>query len=262
MEDIEDIVDDTEYVASGHDRLVTAISKLDKTQHISEPTRNEATNINSEFNLIKRSKKLDLSNVVKVLGETAHHVQIGKKLKKTQDATTVLQKPLERAQVERIKRSTGYKETKKKVGRWDPVVARSRTVDFVSFPLKSIATKLEPTEEFISKFELKSALEKELEEVDPPAMGEEEDEEEKLYPMTYQEMMEHRQHLAKMRAQQSYRAAKAKRQSKIKSKKYHRYVFSLTLITGLPSHSKDFVVLKTFVVIFASIFIFNPCNLY
>lgn len=222
MEDIEDIGDDTEYVASEHDRLVSAISKLDKTQHITESTRNEPTNINSEFNLVKRSKKLDLSNVVKVLGDTAHHVNIGKKLKKSQAASTVLPKPLERPQVERIKRSTGYEETKKKVGRWDPVVARSRTVDFVSFPLKSVSTKLQPTEEYISKFVLKSTLEKELEEVDPPVMPELEDEDEKLYPMTYQEMMEHRQHLAKMRAQQSYKAAKAKRQSKIKSKKYHR----------------------------------------
>lgn len=227
MEDVEGIVDDIDYVASEHDRLVSAISKLDKTQHISEPTRNEPTNINSEFNLIKRTKKLDLRNVVKVLGDTAHHVQIGKKLKKSQDASTVLPKPLERPQVERLKRSTGYEETKKKVGRWDPVVARSRTVDFVSFPLKSVATKLQPTEEFISKFELKSTLEKELDELDPPAMAEEEDEEEKLYPMTYQEMLEHRQHLAKMRAQQSYKAAKARRQSKIKSKKYHRQVFVL-----------------------------------
>lgn len=222
MEDVEEIVEDTEYVASEHDRLVSAISKLDKTQHISEPTRNEPTNINSEFNLIKRTKKLDLNNVVNVLGDTAHRTQIGKKLKKSQDASTVLPKPLERPQVERIKRSTGYEETKKRVGRWDPVVANSRTVDFVSFPLKSVATKLQPTEEFISKFELKSALEKELEELDPPTMVEEENEEEKLYPMTYQEMIEHRQHSAKMRAQQSYKAAKAKRQSKIKSKKYHR----------------------------------------
>lgn len=222
MDDVEDIVDDTEYVASEHDRLISAISKLDKSQHISESTRSEPTNVNSEFNLVKRSKKLDLSNVVKILGDTAHHVQIGKKLKKSQDVSTVLPKPLERPQVERIKRSTGYEETKKKVGRWDPVVARSRTVDFVSFPLKNVSTKLQLTEEYISQFKLKSTLEKELEEVDPPAMLEQEDEEEKLYPMTYQEMMEHRQHLAKMRAQQSYKASKAKRQSKIKSKKYHR----------------------------------------
>ncbi|XP_063386516.1 U3 small nucleolar RNA-associated protein 14 homolog A [Cydia fagiglandana] len=218
MEDIEE----SEFVASEHDKLVHAISKLDKTQFITEPTRSEPTNLNSEFNLIKTKPKLDLTNVVKVLEDTSHHTQISKKLKKSQDNKQVLAKPLEKPQAERIKRATGYEQAKEKVGRWDPVVARSRAVDFVSFPLKRVSTKMQPTHEFLSKFELKSNLEKELEEIDPPNVPVEEDEEEKVYPMTYEEMLEHRQHSAKLRAQQSYKAAKAKRQSKIKSKKYHR----------------------------------------
>ncbi|KAJ8715164.1 hypothetical protein PYW08_005145 [Mythimna loreyi] len=218
MEDIEE----TETVASEHDRLVSAISKLDKTQHITEPTRNEPTNLSSEFNLTKRTNRLNLNNVAKILEDTAHHVQIGKKLKKTQSVTKVLSKPLEKPQAERIKRATGYEATKKKVGRWDPVVARSRTVDYVAFPLKNASTKLEPTGDFLTKLKLKSDLEKELDEIDPIPMVEDEEEEEPVLPMSYEEMVEHRQRLAKMRAQQSYKAAKAKRQSKIKSKKYHR----------------------------------------
>lgn len=214
--------DDSEFVASEHDRLVTAVSKLDKTQHITEPTRSEPTNSNSEFNLIKRSHRLNLVRVAKVLGDTAKHVQISKKLKKTQDFSTVLPKPLEKPQAERIKRATGYEAAKKKVGRWDPVVAKSRTAEFTVFPIKPVETKMQPTHEFLKRFELKSQLEKELEEVDPPALVEEEEEEEKIYPMSYEEMIEHRQHAAKLRAQQSYKEAKAKRQSKIKSKKYHR----------------------------------------
>ncbi|CAH2043931.1 unnamed protein product, partial [Iphiclides podalirius] len=62
-----------------------------------------------------------------------------------------------------------------------------------------------------------------LDEIDPPVVGQPEEEEEELsYPMSYEEMLEHRQQIAKLRAQESYKAAKAKRQSKIKSKKYHR----------------------------------------
>lgn len=146
-----DDIEETDFVASEHDLLVKAVSKLDKTQHITAPTRNEPTISNSEFNLSKRNK-LDLSKVVKVLEDTAHHVQISKKLKKSQDLSKVLPKPLEKPQAERIKRATGYEETKKKVGRWDPVVARSRTVDFVSFPLKHVETKLQPTNEFLSRY--------------------------------------------------------------------------------------------------------------
>lgn len=220
MEDI----DDSEFVASEHDQLINAITKLDKTQFITEPTRNEPTNLNSEFNLIKGSRKLNLNNVVKVLEDTSHRAKISKKLKKSQDSKEVLSKPLEKPEAERIKRATGYEEAKKKLGRWDPVVARSRTVDFVSFPLKRGSNKMQPTKEFISKLELKSPLEKELDEIDPPEVEVEEDEEDKVYPMTYEEMLDHRQNSAKLRAQQSYKAAKAKRQSKIKSKKYHRLV--------------------------------------
>ncbi|XP_050348045.1 U3 small nucleolar RNA-associated protein 14 homolog A [Nymphalis io] len=214
--------EDLDFVASEHDRMVSAIAKLDKTQHITEPTRNESTSLNSEFNLIKRPNALKLKNVVKVLEDTAHNVKISKKLKESQKVSRVLPKPLEKPQAERIKRATGYEQTKNKVGRWDPVVARNRTVDFVSFPLNNFSSKMQPTADFLSKLKLKSSLEKELEEIDPVPEPEVTEEEEQTYPMSYQEMFEHRQHLAKMRAQQSYTAAKAKRQSKIKSKKYHR----------------------------------------
>ncbi|XP_045500648.1 U3 small nucleolar RNA-associated protein 14 homolog A [Colias croceus] len=215
--------DEYDVISSEHDNLISAITKLDKTQHISEPTRNEPTNQNSEFNLIKKSNKLDLSQVVNVLKDTAQHAKITKRLKNTQDKSNVLPKPLEKPQAERIKRSTGYDITKEKITKWDPVVARNRTVDFVSFPLKSAKTKREyPTKVILSNLKLKSALEKELDEIDPPVEADEEMEEETSFPMTYEEMLEHRQQLAKLRAQQSYKAAKAKRQSKIKSKKYHR----------------------------------------
>ncbi|KAM3965657.1 LOW QUALITY PROTEIN: U3 small nucleolar RNA-associated protein 14 homolog A-like [Aphomia sociella] len=214
--------DETDFIASEHDRLINAVSKLDKTQHITEPTRKEPTNVNSEFNLIKRSNKLNINNVAKILEDTAHNVQTSKKLKKSQNVSTVLAKPLEKPQAERIKRATGYEQAKEKIGRWDAVVARSRTLDYVAFPLRNVVSKLQPTDEFITKFELKSPLERELELIDPPTEEVVEEEEEKLYPMSYLEMVEQRQHLAKFRAQQSYKAAKAKRQSKIKSKKYHR----------------------------------------
>lgn len=45
---------------------------------------------------------------------------------------------------------------------------------------------------------------------------------EKKFPMSIKEMMEKRREAAKLRAYQSYKEAKARRQNKIKSKKYHR----------------------------------------
>lgn len=44
--------------------------------------------------------------------------------------------------------------------------------------------------------------------------------EEEEFPLTLEEVMERRQLVAKVRAQQSYKQYKARRQNKIKSKKY------------------------------------------
>lgn len=46
--------------------------------------------------------------------------------------------------------------------------------------------------------------------------------EKEKYPLTLKELLEKRKTMAKFRAQESYRHAKAHRQNKIKSKKYHR----------------------------------------
>lgn len=219
MEDNEDFYTNDE----AHERLISAVTKLDKTQYIKDPTRNEPSNLNSEFNLSKSSNKVDINNVVKVLQNTASHAKIGKSLQKTNNTSKVLTKPLEKPQAERLKRSTGYDEAKTKIGRWDAVVARSRTIDCHYFPLKLESNKMEPITEFVTKFETKSSLQLALEEVDPtPAVVEEEDE--PVYPATYEEMVMQRKQLAKLRAKESFKAAKAKHQSKIKSKKYHRYV--------------------------------------
>ncbi|CAK1555717.1 unnamed protein product [Leptosia nina] len=212
--------DDQELISAEHDHLVSAISKLDKTQHITQPSRNEPTSLNSEFNLIKNTNKVDLGKVVTALKGSAQHSNITNKLKRLQNAQA-LPKPLEKPQAERIKRATGYEATKEKVGKWDAVVARNRTVDYVSFPLRSMTRKEHPTKIILSKLKSKSPLEKELDVIDPPVEAEEV-EDEKSFPMTYEELLEHRKQMAKLRAQQSYKAAKAKRQSKIKSKKYHR----------------------------------------
>jgi len=46
--------------------------------------------------------------------------------------------------------------------------------------------------------------------------------EKEKYPLTLKELLEKRKNMASFRAKESYRHAKAHRQNKIKSKKYHR----------------------------------------
>lgn len=59
--------------------------------------------------------------------------------------------------------------------------------------------KLEPTDQYIKRFRLKSELEKKLEELEPEEEPEEEKDE---FPLTLQEIMERRKEAAKFRAQQ------------------------------------------------------------
>ncbi|KAL3274066.1 hypothetical protein HHI36_015485 [Cryptolaemus montrouzieri] len=62
-----------------------------------------------------------------------------------------------------------------------------------------------------------------MEKTNPPKVEEiHVDTEKEKFSMTMKEILEHRKDAAKLRAHQSYREAKARRQNKIKSKKYHR----------------------------------------
>lgn len=68
-------------------------------------------------------------------------------------------------------------------------------------------------------YQIQTPLEKELNEVLHGKKLPENDEEADEFPLTLEEMIEKRKEMAKLRARQSYREARAFRQSKIKSKK-------------------------------------------
>lgn len=98
----------------------------------------------------------------------------------------------------------GFDETKKELGKWNGIIARNRTVDYLSFPLNHAAKiKNSPTVEFLKRFRLKSDLMKKLEEVDPsvqfPMVEEEKEENSKI---TMEEMILKRKQAARLRALQ------------------------------------------------------------
>lgn len=76
------------------------------------------------------------------------------------------------------------------------------------------------TDEFVERFRIKSDLEKSLDALEPPKPVEKKKKDN--FPLTLKEARERRAEAAKFKRQQSFLAAKAARQSKIKSKKYHR----------------------------------------
>ncbi|XP_076247474.1 U3 small nucleolar RNA-associated protein 14 homolog A [Calliopsis andreniformis] len=220
-----EFLDDTEQdVSESHSKLLEAVSQLDKGQKIKKAERNEPTLEVSEFHLVKSgisdSDAIQVHDLAKVLGRKGHHLNITKNLEAAKKKTSVLQKPLEKPAAERIKRIVGFENTKKELKKWNAIITKNRTAESLNFPLNQSSMRLEPTKEFVSRFRIQSDLEKELAALEPQKENIEQKEDE--FSLTLKEVIMKRKEAARIRAQQSYREAKARRQGKIKSKKFHR----------------------------------------
>ncbi|KAF2883321.1 hypothetical protein ILUMI_22823 [Ignelater luminosus] len=203
-------------------QLVNDVLNLNKKPQLKKPSRTEPALQISEFNLVKSitgtQGVVHVNDLTKVLKKRAKHVEIGNKVSKAQHDTKTLPKPLEKSRADRIRRTVAFEGVKKQLDRWDAVVTSNRASNQLSFPLPNV--KLEDNKNF-TEFRLKTDLQKELEELEPKVEIFNLENEPK-YSLTMQEMIERRKEMAKVRAVQSYKEAKARRQSKIKSKKYHR----------------------------------------
>lgn len=146
----EDLYDDSGHEVNPrtHKRLLDAVTRLNKTQFIKKPTRNETALKRTEFDLVKTNSveaagterapiasgrgggtSVSLPDLVRVLNKTGKHVSLGKELRTNERSKKVLDKPLERPVADRIKRSIGYEKAKKKLDSWNAVVTRNRVTD-------------------------------------------------------------------------------------------------------------------------------------
>lgn len=218
-------VSDEEMDDSKHTNLIEKVLSLDKVQHIKKPSRSEPTIHISEYDLVKSTtgnkESVHINALTNALKQRSSHVEIAKKLQKTEKKSKTLEKPLEKPQAERIRRSIGYTKTKQELNKWEPIVTSNRAAPHLSFPINSdFEMRYEPTT-LNGRFRIKSDLQKELEKYDDK-VEEYVIEPEQKFPLTLEELMDRRQESAKFRAVQSYKEAKARRQNKIKSKKFHR----------------------------------------
>nr|CAD7442090.1 unnamed protein product [Timema bartmani] len=255
-----DFVDsDNEVNEKPHTVLLEAISQLGGKQRVKPPTRKEPSLQVSEFHLVKRGSgfkgDVNVNELVEVLGQRSSHAKIGRKLQSIQKKSKTLKKPLEKSISEKIQRSLGFENVKKELGKWDAVVHKNRSSDSLSFPLNRPDSRLPTSNALIAnwKSQKPTPLEAQLEEILSGSAIVQEDRkvsdsiplvsnsvnlkqnnllvllptnffkaEEVEYPLSLEEMIERRKEMAKLRAVQSFQAAKAVRQKKIKSKKYHR----------------------------------------
>ncbi|XP_076753011.1 U3 small nucleolar RNA-associated protein 14 homolog A [Xylocopa sonorina] len=218
-------LDDTEQdVSESHSKLLDVVSQLDKGQRIKKAVRSEPTLEVSEFHLVKSGisdrDAVQIRDLARALGKKGHHFEVTKNLQAAQKKVSVLPKPLEKPEADRIKRTVGFENTKKEVNKWNAIITSNRVAESLCFPSNEPYVKSEPSTEFVKRFRLQSDLEKELAALEPQKENVEEKVDE--VSLTLKEIIMKRKEAARIRAQQSYKEAKARRQNKIKSKKFHR----------------------------------------
>ncbi|KAJ8943531.1 hypothetical protein NQ318_023042, partial [Aromia moschata] len=213
-----------------HSKLVEDVLNLNKIQNLKKPSRTEPTLQISEFNLVKsvtgNKGSVHLNELTKVL-KGRKKEEILKKVQSTNKKNKPLPTPLEKPQAERIRRFINYEKSRLQLDRWEALVTANRSAAQLTFPLDSrekLKFEDKQAEKYPSTWRLKSDLQKELEKIGSKV---EEyhintEEQEEKFPLTIEEVAERRKEAAKLRAHQSFKEAKARRQNKIKSKKYHR----------------------------------------
>ncbi|KAM8857021.1 LOW QUALITY PROTEIN: U3 small nucleolar RNA-associated protein 14 homolog A [Synchiropus picturatus] len=190
--------------------------------------RSEAAVLVSEFsvNIGGDGTKVQLSEL---LGQQAAAVPGStiQQLNKLQQSQT-LESPLSRQESARIQRDLAFQKAALEVTRWKAVIEQNRRAEQVVFPLNRDPAGPRPIERVVTSWRAQTPLEQEVFAVlsankqpiyDPvltPA------EEASVQAMSLEDAKIRRAELQKVRALQSYYEAKARRDRKIKSKKYHK----------------------------------------
>nr|CAG4641809.1 EOG090X08JJ [Eurycercus lamellatus] len=214
-----------------HSNLLNAITKLGSTKKVRIAQRTEPIS------------KINEHALVQAIAEKPRLGRLPAAVKQAKQRGHTLKTPLEKPQALRVERAAGYEKVKAEVSKWDNIVKGNRVAEQLIFPLTKPSINLRSSRDFSSKFKPTTPLEQQIsallkgnkhvqadnEELTPA-------EQEALSSMSLKEALERRKELARSRVLQSYQEAKARRQNKIKSKKYHR----LLKREKMKNHVKEF----------------------
>ncbi|KAJ7996270.1 hypothetical protein DPEC_G00235350 [Dallia pectoralis] len=214
-----------------HCKLLEAISSLGGKKRKKLTERSEASVQVSEFtvNAEGEGDKINLSDLIGTLEKTPTVLTATKKqLKNLEHNHTTLDTPLSKKETEKIQRVVAFEKTSKKVSRWQTVVLQNQKAEQLVFPLNQEPSGPKRVEHVVSGWKAQTPLEQEIfnllnankQPLHNPVLTQ--NEEASLKAMSLEEAKIRRAELQKVRALQSYYEAKARREKKIKSKKYHR----------------------------------------
>ncbi|KAM6124794.1 U3 small nucleolar RNA-associated protein 14 homolog A [Phoenicopterus ruber ruber] len=212
-----------------HRQLLEAVSSLSGRKRRKLAERTEASVQVSEFNVSCKGagEKLVLSELLRPIRPKSALSSVKKELTRVKQKKAV-ELPLSKEEAKRVVREAAYVRTSKDVGKWQQVVLQNRRAEQLVFPLKQEIATVVPLEQVISAWKARTPLEQEIfgllhktrQPITDPLLTPEEAA--SLQAMSLEEARQRRAELQKARAVQSYYEAKARREKKIKSKKYHR----------------------------------------
>ncbi|KAJ7414747.1 U3 small nucleolar RNA-associated protein 14 A [Willisornis vidua] len=212
-----------------HRRLLEAISALSGRKRRKLAERSEASGQVSEYNVTCKGTgdKLVLSELLQPIHPKSALGSVKKDLARVKQKAAV-ELPLSKEEARRVVREAAYVTTSKDVGKWQQVVLQNRRAEQLVFPLRQDIPTVVPLERVTSAWKARTPLEQEIfgllhktqQPITDPLLTPEETA--SLQAMSLEEARRRRAELQKARAVQSYYEAKARREKRIKSKKYHR----------------------------------------
>ncbi|XP_025229216.1 U3 small nucleolar RNA-associated protein 14 homolog A isoform X3 [Theropithecus gelada] len=178
---------------------------------------------------IGSGEKLVLADLLEPVKTSSSLATVKKQLNRVKSKKTV-ELPLNKEEIERIHREVAFNKTAKVLSKWDPVVLKNRQAEQLVFPLEKEEPAIAPIEHVLSGWKARTPLEQEIfnllhknkQPVADPLLTPVE--KASLQAMSLEEAKMRRAELQRARALQSYYEAKARREKKIKSKKYHKVV--------------------------------------
>uniref|UniRef100_U3D879 U3 small nucleolar RNA-associated protein 14 homolog A isoform 1 n=1 Tax=Callithrix jacchus TaxID=9483 RepID=U3D879_CALJA len=214
-----------------HQKLLEAIHSLDGKNRQKLTERSEAGMKVSEFNVSSEGsgEKLVLADLLEPVKTSSFLATVKKQLNRVK-SKKVVELPLNKEKIEQIHREAAFSKTSQILSKWDPVILKNRQAEQLAFPLGKEQPAIAPIEHVLSGWKARTPLEQEIftllhknkQPVTDPLLTPVE--KASLQAMNLEEAKMHRAELQRARALQSYYEAKARREKKIKSKKYHKLV--------------------------------------
>ncbi|XP_077416098.1 U3 small nucleolar RNA-associated protein 14 homolog A [Vanacampus margaritifer] len=213
-------------------KLVEAISSLGGAKRRKKlAERSEPAVQRSEFtvNAEGEGDKINLTDLMKSMYKIPTVSTMSKKqLKNLQHRTKTIECPLSRQESDRIQRDVAFQKVATDVTQWQTLIRQNQRAEQLIFPLNQEPSGPKPMEKIVTGWKAQTPLEQEIfsllsankQPTTDPILTP--DEEASMKAMSLLDVKIRRAELQKARALQTYYEAKARRERKIKSKKYHR----------------------------------------